>query len=96
MNLIMALLEKHILCISDRRHNNSTHRYVVVQGPLAGWTQKLVRAMTTAGKALKTEGYASMGEFIVDCMKDITAGGKPALGAVLTAELVRIRSFCVL
>jgi hypothetical protein len=47
-----------------------------------------VEAMTTAADALGAEGSASMGEFIVNCMKDCTAGGKPALAGVLVSELV--------
>jgi hypothetical protein len=72
---------------------------LLVQGPLAGWTQQLVRTMNTTGEALEAEGLSSLGEFVIKCLKDCTAGGKPARAAHLVSELVwpasrQMRSRC--
>lgn len=82
----MALL---ILALSLLSLAVSLLSTLALQGPLAGWTQQLVRAMTTAGEALEAEGSASLGDFVINCMKDCTAGGKPARAAALVSELVR-------
>lgn len=60
-----------------------------VQGPLADWAQRLVGAMNSAGEALASEGCASIGEFVLDCLKDCTARGRPASASYLVRELVR-------
>ena len=55
---------------------------------MSGWTKQLVEAVTTTGQALDAEGAASLGDFITNCMKDCTAGGKPPRAAHLVSELV--------
>ena len=44
--------------------------------------------MNTAGEALASEGCSSLGEFVLDCLKDCTAKQKPPSAVYLVRELV--------
>jgi hypothetical protein len=68
----------------------------LVQGPLSEWAQQLIKAMTTTGDALDAEGFSSLGDFILSCMRDCIVGGAPARATHLITELVRLTSFIAL
>jgi hypothetical protein len=61
----------------------------VLQGPLADWARALARTITEAGEALAANGERSLGESILESLRNCTAAGRPPRAAHLVAELVR-------
>lgn len=76
------------------KYDKVRHDCVVLQGPLSDWANRLTSTIKVAGASLDSCGYDSLGNLILETMKDCTASGRPARASHLVAELVRLRLTC--